>query len=72
MKTIWGKEMNGELERLVYNKVMSMETMQFYQAMLFEDKLFTTIVFVFITCLFIVITNSNDDDEPPDISIWKK
>ena len=62
--------MNGELERMVYNKVMSMETMQFYQAMLFENKLFTTIVFIFITCLFVVIMNS-DDDDPPDISCWK-
>ena len=62
--------MNGELERLVYNKVMSMETMQFYQAMLFEDKLFTTIMVVFIACLVAAVMNS-DDDDPPDISCWK-
>ena len=40
------------------------------ETMLFEDKLFTTIMVVFIACLVAAVMHS-DDDEPPDISIWK-
>ena len=40
------------------------------ETMLFEDKLFTTIMVVFIACLVAAVMHS-DDDDPPDISIWK-